>query len=130
MTFAGLVQNVIWYINSLVIPLIFILAFVAFLWGIFMYLFYQQKITEARNIIVGGVAVLAIMVSIWGILSILRNSILEDAGGSTFSSGNSNSSYTVTEGSAAGSLWDDVTSFFGGSSEPQFTEPDPDFPVE
>lgn len=76
MTFAELVGVLVGYINGLLIPFVFALAFIAFLWGIFLYLFYTQKIEQARNMILGGVVTLAIMISIWGILSVLRNSFI------------------------------------------------------
>lgn len=76
MTFADLVNSIIWYINGFFIPFVFALAFLAFLWGVFLYLFYYEKdLNKARNIILGGVVTLAIMVSLWGILSVLRNSL-------------------------------------------------------
>jgi hypothetical protein len=120
MTFADVVYNLIWYINTFVIPLIFLLAFVAFLWGIFLYMFYQQSIEEARNIILHGVVVLAIMVSIWGILAVLRNSFTSGGGLSGSSSYPTDGSLLITEES--GSMWDDVSGFFSSSDEPEFTE--------
>jgi high-affinity Fe2+/Pb2+ permease len=78
MTFASFVNVLIWYINSLFIPFVFALAFLAFLWGVFMYMFYyEQNLEKARNIILGGVVTLAIMVSLWGILAVIRNSLTD-----------------------------------------------------
>jgi hypothetical protein len=123
MTFASLVDQIIWYINTMVIPLIFLLALVAFLWGVFLYIFYQPRINEARNIIVGGVAVLALMVSIWGVLSILKNSLTDDPS-SSFSrpnrpSGNISDNF---EDNSGGGVWQSFMSIFESSGEPVFND--------
>ena len=71
-TFANLVQSVVDYIN-LATPIVIGLAVLGFFWGTFRYSFSadEDKIKEARTMMLWGIAILFVMVSIWGILKIL-----------------------------------------------------------
>lgn len=85
MTFKEIVGEVVSIINYLV-PAVFALTVLFFLWGIFRYVFAgdsEDDLRKARQIMVWGIVILAIMLSTWGILQILQNTILEgiDSGG-------------------------------------------------
>lgn len=75
-TFEGLVNKFITLIKY-VVPLIFAIALVAFLWGIFQYFFSgAEKKEEAKDFLLYGIIGLFIMVSVWGLVRILTGTFL------------------------------------------------------
>ncbi len=77
MTFAIFVQHILSLINQVVVPLIFALAFLTFVWGIFNYFFLgsddASKQEKARSFILYGLLGMVILFSVWGLVSILLN---------------------------------------------------------
>lgn len=77
--FISILNILIWakcVLNSFVIPLIFTLAFVFFLWNIMVFIRQadnKQIKEEARQRMVWGMIALFIMVSVWGIIAIATN---------------------------------------------------------
>lgn len=72
--FADFVGIFIGIINSL-IPLVFGLALLAFLWGLSMLIFYAgdaAKRSEGKQIMIWGVIALFVMVSVWGLVNLLK----------------------------------------------------------
>ncbi len=75
-TFEGLVNKFISIIKY-VVPLIFAIALVAFLWGVFQYFFSgAEKKEEAKDFLLYGIIGLFIMVSVWGLVRILTGTFL------------------------------------------------------
>ena len=78
-TFAGLVSFAVNIINSLVV-LIFALAFIVMMWKLIdawiIHADNDTKRDEGKVVAITAVIVMVIMVSIWGILKLLQNSIL------------------------------------------------------
>ncbi|TAK57242.1 hypothetical protein EPO17_02545 [Patescibacteria group bacterium] len=111
-TFEGLVNKFITLIKYLV-PLIFAIALVAFLWGIFQYFFSgAEKKEEAKDFLLYGIIGLFIMVSVWGLVRILTGTfLLENAQPNLPSLGGG---YNTTSGSGSGSTFN--TNTVGGSS--------------
>jgi len=64
------------------IPIIIGLAVLVFIWGILKYVVAKsdEDQTEARKIIVSGVIILFVMVSIWGLVSLLGETLDLDEG--------------------------------------------------
>lgn len=63
-------------ISVSVIPLIFALALAVFVWGVVQYVIYPQdegKKEKGRQFMLWGIIALAVMVSVWGLVAILRN---------------------------------------------------------
>ena len=61
-------------INKAVIPLIFALAVVLFIWGVVMYVINgddESKKTKGKDFMLWGIVAIAIMGSVWGIVRIL-----------------------------------------------------------
>lgn len=74
--FITLFDIVVWakcIIISALLPLIFTLAFVTFIWGVFRFMYSEDKNKkqEAKNFILWGIIGLFVMVSLWGIIAIL-----------------------------------------------------------
>ncbi len=78
-TFAGLVDFFLGLINQ-IIPLIIGLAFLFIVWKLIdawiLHADDPGKIEEGRTIVITGVVVMVFMLSIWGILNILKHSLV------------------------------------------------------
>ncbi|MCC2630674.1 MAG: seg [Candidatus Paceibacter sp.] len=77
----SLIYYVIDILNA-IIPLLFAIAFLTFIWGIIKYIYAAgpQKLNEGRNYIIYGVIAMTVMVSVWGIAEVLKNTFFESAG--------------------------------------------------
>jgi NADH:ubiquinone oxidoreductase subunit 2 (subunit N) len=72
-------------INNVAVPVIFALAFVVFIWGVFRYFIFGGHNDEAREsgkkLMLYGILGFFVMVSIWGLVNILVGSVeLENQG--------------------------------------------------
>lgn len=70
-------------LNGVIVPLIFAIAFIVFIWGIFMYFIAggadEEKRKQGRDLALWGVIAFVVMTSVWGIVNIVRDSF--DFGG-------------------------------------------------
>ena len=75
MTFANFVTTIVGLINWVLVPLIFALAFLSFLWGVFNYFFLgatdEAKQKEGREFVVWGLLGLVVLFSVWGLVNVL-----------------------------------------------------------
>ncbi len=75
MEIIGFIGLLISIINRALIPLIFAVAFLLFLWGILQFFFLngenEEKRKEGRKFIIAGIIGFFIMMSIWGIVNVL-----------------------------------------------------------
>ena len=63
-------------ITNYLVPLIFIGAFVYFIWGVANYISHggdQTKMKEAKKFMLWGIIGLTVMFSVWGLIKILQN---------------------------------------------------------
>ena len=77
-TFRDLVDNyIIELVNKSIIPLIFALAFIAFIWGVFRYFFFPTEAnkTAGRDLIVWGLLGMFVMASVWGLISLIQTTL-------------------------------------------------------
>ncbi len=66
------------FINFTLVPLVFALAFLLFLWGVFQYFFWGSdpaKHEDGRKIMLWSVIGFVAMVTIWGIVNLLASGI-------------------------------------------------------
>lgn len=75
-TLQSLFTSLIAFINTILVPLVFALAFFLFLFGVFRYFFSSgakadEGRTEGKKFIMWGVIALAVMISVWGLVNIL-----------------------------------------------------------
>lgn len=83
MTFAQFIGNgntgIIGTINLVVIPVIFALAFAAFVWGIVQHFFLhggeEKSREEGRNFIMWGLIGMLVLFSVWGLVNILLSTL-------------------------------------------------------
>jgi hypothetical protein len=81
-TFADLVDFILVALNS-VIPVVFGLALVAFLWGVTKTILSfdssPKAIAEARNFMIYGILGMFVMVSVWGLVYFVKNTFFSGA---------------------------------------------------
>lgn len=80
--FAGVdnfVGNINLFINQRLVPLIFAIAFLVFLWGVFKYFILgggdEGKREEGRQLMLYAIIGFVLMVSIWGIVNLLSSGL-------------------------------------------------------
>lgn len=71
--------GVIGILNTVVVPIIFALAFLSVIWGIVNYFFLQvdndEKRAEGRQFILWGILGMVVMFSVWGLVNILLSTL-------------------------------------------------------
>lgn len=79
MTFAQFINGMIDAINSAIVPVIFALAFAAFIWGVMNYFFVhgdeETKRAEGKKFVLWGILGLAVMFSVWSIVNMLLSTL-------------------------------------------------------
>lgn len=79
MTISTLFGNITLVLNQL-IGLLFIVATVAFLWGVIQYVIAagdEKKLAEGKKYIIYGLVGLFVMVAMWGIVYAVRNTLFD-----------------------------------------------------
>lgn len=81
-------QVLINIINTVVVPLIFALAFVVFLWGVFQYFIAgaadEEKKEAGKSLMIYGIIGFVVMVSVWGLVNLVVGTFnLNDTGPTT-----------------------------------------------
>ncbi|GEM_PF-1607680 len=73
------------FIDRFLIPFIFAIAFLVFVWGVYMYFIQgggnDEKRKEGRTFILYGIGGFVIMIAIWGIVNVLISSLGFDTKG-------------------------------------------------
>ena len=83
MTFAQFVGSgstgIIGIINTVIVPVIFALAFLVFVWGIMNYFFInggdEGKRAEGRQFALWGILGMAVLFAVWGFVSLLLSTL-------------------------------------------------------
>ncbi len=83
MTFAQFVGNgttgIIGVFNTVVIPVIFAFAFIAFIWGVVDHFFLnggnEVKRKEGRYFILWGILAMVLLFAIWGVVNIMLSTL-------------------------------------------------------
>lgn len=73
----GIANTIIYLINSVLVPLIFALAFIVFLWGVYKAYILSHgeaaEVSEGHKLILWGVIGFVVMVSLWGMVNVVAN---------------------------------------------------------
>lgn len=77
---AGLLIQFVNFVNGVLVPVVFALAFIVFLWGVYLYFFTmgadgKSQVKQGRSFILYGIIGFFVMVTIWGLVNILINSV-------------------------------------------------------
>ncbi len=74
-TVTNLADDIMLILNTVVMPFIFAIAFIVFLWNVYRYFIVggadEEKRTEGRKFVLWSVIGFAIMVSIWGLVNLV-----------------------------------------------------------
>ncbi|HEX2792414.1 MAG TPA: pilin [Candidatus Paceibacterota bacterium] len=77
-TLQGFFPWIIAFIDTYIVPLIFALAFVVFLWGVFQYFIAggadEEKREKGKRFVAYGLVGFFVMVSVWGLVNLLVGS--------------------------------------------------------
>jgi len=76
-SFSALVDDLVGFINGSIVPLIFALAFLAMLFGILRYFFFEgeENREKGRALLLWGGAAMVLMFSIWGVVNLILASL-------------------------------------------------------
>jgi len=82
-TFRSLVNELVSFFNTTIVPFIFAISFLVFIWGVFQYVIYpsEEKKTEGKQIILWGIIAFFVMLSVWGIVNLINSSLFFNYGG-------------------------------------------------
>ena len=76
-TICAFAVYIIWFINNVLVPVLFGIAFIVFLYGVAQkYIFSHGdagKVGEGHKLILWGIIGFAVMVSLWGIVNVVSN---------------------------------------------------------
>ncbi len=76
-TICGIGQNIIYIINNVLVPVLFAVAFIVFLYGIAKaYIFSageSAEVQKGHQLILWGLIGFAVMVSLWGLVNVVAN---------------------------------------------------------
>ncbi len=79
----GIAGTILGLINNVAVPLVFAVAFIVFIWGVFQYFILgaddETKRETGRTYILYGLVGFFVMLSVWGLVNILANTF--DLGG-------------------------------------------------
>lgn len=71
--------GIIGIINTIIVPVIFALAFIVFVWGVVNYFFLnggdEAKRSEGRQFALWGVLGMVVLLSVWGFVNILLSTL-------------------------------------------------------
>src|SRR3989338_5226906 len=74
-------------LERLVVPLLFALAFVVFIWGVMQFIMNsadETKRTQGKQFMIWGLIGLVVMFSVWGLVLILRRTIVPNSSNTLF----------------------------------------------
>jgi hypothetical protein len=73
----GIAQTILYIINDVLVPVLFALAFIVFLYGIAKaYIFSrgdEGEITKGHQLLLWGIIGFAVMISIWGLVNVVAS---------------------------------------------------------
>ena len=73
----GIAANILFIINSVLVPVLFALAFIMFIYGVALkYVFSHgnsEKVEEGHRLILWGVVGFVVMISLWGLVHVVSN---------------------------------------------------------
>ena len=76
-TICAVAQNILYIINNVLVPVLFAIAFIVFLYGIARaYIFSggdPAKVAEGHKLLLWGIIAFVVMISIWGLVNVVAN---------------------------------------------------------
>ncbi|MCR4276079.1 MAG: pilin [Candidatus Parcubacteria bacterium] len=76
-TLCAVAQNILYLINNVLVPLLFAIAFIVFLYGIAKaYIFSAgdpEAVKQGHKLLLWGIIAFVVMISIWGLVNVVAN---------------------------------------------------------
>ena len=76
-TICQVAQNLLYLINNVLVPVLFAIAFIVFLYGIAKaYIFSggdEEAVKQGHKLLMWGIIAFVVMISIWGIVNVVAN---------------------------------------------------------
>ncbi|HYE23298.1 MAG TPA: hypothetical protein VEA92_02505 [Candidatus Paceibacterota bacterium] len=80
---SGIVEEILSFVDSTVVPAIFAIAFLVFIWGVYTYFIQggasEEKRSEGKQLVFWGLIGFFVMFSVWGLVNILVGTLGPDA---------------------------------------------------
>lgn len=77
--FTSYIQAILTFINSLLIPAIFTIAFLVFIWGVFQAFILgghdSEKREAGKQLVIWSIIGFVVMLSVWGIVNLVASSL-------------------------------------------------------
>jgi hypothetical protein len=73
LTLASIVNDIVTFFDTALIPLLYAAAFLFFIWGLYQYFFTEdeKKRAKGREFVVYGLIGFVVLFSVWGIVHVL-----------------------------------------------------------
>lgn len=75
----SLVNDLLTFLDVTVVPVIFAIAFLIFIWGVFQYFIAgaasEEKRDQGKQFVMWGLIGFVVMVSVWGLVNLLANTL-------------------------------------------------------
>ncbi len=79
------VSGILYTINYMLVPALFTLAFLVFVWGVFKYFFYgadsEEERRKGREFVLWGIIGFVVIFSVWGLVAIVGSTFQISSGG-------------------------------------------------
>lgn len=73
---------IIWFVNSVLVPVLIAIAFITFLWGVYKYFIYEDnEREEGKKFVLYGIIGFVIIVSVWGLVNMVKNTLIPSSAG-------------------------------------------------
>lgn len=76
-TICGIANTILYIINNILVPLLFAIAFIVFLYGIYKAYIYSagdpEEVAKGHKLVLWGLIAFAVMISIWGLVNVVAN---------------------------------------------------------
>ncbi|MDP2816296.1 MAG: hypothetical protein Q8O19_06420, partial [Rectinemataceae bacterium] len=78
-TLGAYLSSIIGFINVYLVPFLFAIAFVVFIWGVFQYFIAgganEEQREKGKQLVMWGIIAFVIMVSLWGLVNLITNTL-------------------------------------------------------
>lgn len=78
-TLTGVVNELLKFVDTTVVPFVFAIAFIVFIWGMFLYFIAgasnDEQRSKGRKLLLWGLIAFVVMVSVWGIVNLFANTL-------------------------------------------------------
>jgi hypothetical protein len=76
-TICMVAQNVVYIINNILVPVLFAVAFIVFLYGIFKSYIWSHgdaaEVSQGHKLVLWGIIGFVVMISLWGLVNVVAN---------------------------------------------------------